>query len=52
MWVIACIVIIATLAVLLYLHGVFKPLTIYEEQINNPLMLYYSYKGPKESLGK
>lgn len=51
MWEIIFISVVVALAVVIYLHGVFSPITLYEKKINDPLMLYYSYKGSKEGLG-
>lgn len=47
MWILICIAVIAVLAFLVYLHGVFKPISLYDGEIQNPQMLYYSYKGSR-----
>jgi hypothetical protein len=47
------ILIIAILVLLVYLadkYGVFHSLTITTETLNNPILLYYSWKGAKEDL--
>ena len=51
MWVLIAIVVIVLLAYLLYAYGVFSPMTLYQETLQNTTLLYFSWKGSKEELG-
>ena len=50
MWILILIALVALLCTL-YLYGAFKPMTLYRDELRNPLLLFYSWKGPKGKIG-
>ena len=43
--------IIVFLAYLCYIYGIFQPMTLYNADLLNPHLLFYSFKGDMRSLG-
>lgn len=50
MWLVI-VSVLAVLALLAYLYGIFQPVTLYRDDLKGTVMLYYSFKGSRESLG-
>ena len=50
MWIIIAVSLLA-IAYLVYAYGIFQPMALESGDLNNPLFVYYSWKGPKESIG-
>ena len=50
MWLIIGGILIILVTYLIDLYGVFRPMDLYTDSLNNPVFLYFSWKGPKEKL--
>jgi hypothetical protein len=46
------LLIAAALAVIVYIYGVFSPVTIYRDKLANPHLLHFTFKGNKEAIGE
>ena len=52
MWILIAIAVIIILAYLVYAYGVFSPMALYQETLQNTTFLYFSWKGPKREVGE
>ena len=52
MWLIIGGIVIILVTYLIDTYGVFKHMNLYSDSLNNPIFLYFSWKGPKEKLSQ
>lgn len=43
---------VAALAALIYLYGIFSPVTIYRDKWLSPHLLHFSFRGKREQIGE